>query len=367
MRWGWLGVVGLMGIMVGGVRAEDRVRLILDPGSKTNMTVGERVTVRVKINSGAGKVSYFRLKMAYDAAVMEILTGGVKINTESGFAAMEKKTQNGQIWLSGTFSGEFDSLPTGEFEIGSFEMKLLKDGVSRISLFSSQIVGRIVATGSGISYGVDFLEGSFGGVAENGVDGVLNFKTSFFGIGPNSTCARNMKADVVVRSEDGEMKTYRDVSLAEDSQRQITLREVGEKDVKVFSGRVLLEGMGQKRDRLAVFVKGGKTLQVKYGKNNQTDLYNQAGGEISVTTSAASSPVYDFAGYPVLMGDVVGEGGVQDGVVDGRDFSFVKRQTELTLARGGNLKADLNEDCILNSFDGIVLMQSLRERQEQLY
>lgn len=53
----------------------------------------------------------------------------------------------------------------------------------------------------------------------------------------------------------------------------------------------------------------------------------------------------------------------RDGVIDGRDFAFVKREA----SKDGNKVADLNADGKVNSADTTTLLQSLEERQAQLY
>lgn len=140
-------------------------------------------------------------------------------------------------------------------------------------------------------------------------------------------------------------------------------------DKLVFSGTLALTGF-KVRDGVAVFIKGPKHLQVKYGKNNQNGPYNIDGGEISLTTYSSSSPVYDFSGYPVIAGDVIGvDSEVQDGWINGVDFSYVKSKSLVheTVAEGGYLKGDLDGNCQVNSNDVNILKISLQAKQGELY
>ena len=137
----------------------------------------------------------------------------------------------------------------------------------------------------------------------------------------------------------------------------------------VFIGSLKLTGFAKTKN-LAVFVKGPQHLQMKYGKNNQTGSYSQAGGEITVINSEALSPLYDFFGYPLMPGDVVGAySEQQDDMVNGVDFSYIKTKSLVheSIAIGGFLKGDLDGNCQVNSNDVNLLKITLQDRQGQLY
>ena len=109
---------------------------------------------------------------------------------------------------------------------------------------------------------------------------------------------------------------------------------------------------------------------MKYGIQNQNAAYNQAGGALVLTDNASTSPMYNFVAYPMLQGDVTGATAeVQDGWIDGLDFSFVKQKAlaHETVAEGGYLLSDLNGDCQANSNDINVLKLSLNQKQEEVY
>ena len=158
----------------------------------------------------------------------------------------------------------------------------------------------------------------------------------------------------------GESKVYSNVIATSSATVGIKL---------VFSGSLTLTGF-TKSSGVAVFIKGPKHLQVKYGINNQSTMYNKAGGEITLTNKTATSPVYDFSLYPLIPGDVVGTNAeVQDGTINGVDYAYVKSKAYLheTTTAPLSLKSDLDGNCQANSNDINLLKISLQERQGQLY
>lgn len=185
---------------------------------------------------------------------------------------------------------------------------------------------------------------------------LLNYKIAYGGVNPNSAqCVVDWPLQFMVLGG-GESKTYVNVIPTAKT-------VVGEK--LVFSGKLDLTGF-TKTSGIAIFIKGPKHLQVKYGKNDQTGLYNQAGGELNLTEDTT----YDFSGYPILPGDVSGvSSGVQDGVINGIDFAYIKAKSieHETIDNGGNLSGDLDGNCQVNSNDVNLLKISLEERQGQLY
>ena len=189
---------------------------------------------------------------------------------------------------------------------------------------------------------------------------VLNYRISFAGVKPNSAqCVIDWPLTITVLSA-GKSAAYTDVIAPLSA-------TVGDK--LVFAGSLELTDFPY-LNRVAVFIAGPKHIQVKYGENNQTGPYNQAGGKITLTTDPETSISYDFSGYPLIAGDVVGSGSEeQDGVINGIDFVYVKAKSLVheTCAAGGYLKADLDGNCQVNSNDVNLLKISLQEKQGQLY
>lgn len=185
---------------------------------------------------------------------------------------------------------------------------------------------------------------------------VLNFKISFQGVTASSKCAVNWPLQITVLAG-GVNKVYPNV---------VAIRDVNITDKAVYIGTVSLAGFTHKKD-IAVFFKGPKHIQTKYGVDNQKAFYNIAGGQIDLSDPMK---VYDFSNYPLLAGDVTGDvKEVQDGVIDGRDFSYIKAEVEkrTEVAEGSNMLADINGNCKLESQDITFMMLSLKDKQEQLY
>lgn len=191
-------------------------------------------------------------------------------------------------------------------------------------------------------------------------DAVLNYKIAFGGVIPTSSqCVISWPLKISVLGS-GESKAYTGV-LPE------SVATVNNK--LIFSGSLTLTGF-TKTSGIAAFISGPKSLQIKYGINNQTEAYNKAGGELVLTTSRTTSPINDFSGYPLLPGDVIDTNlDTQDGWINGIDFAYVKSRSLVheTVSPGGYLKGDLDGNCQVNSNDVNLLKISLQEKQGQLY
>jgi len=140
-------------------------------------------------------------------------------------------------------------------------------------------------------------------------------------------------------------------------------------DFVTVQGSLTLEGF-DRTDNVAVFMKGPKHLQMKYAVDKQASRYGKAGGELTLTRSIDTSPVYDFTAYPILPGDVIGKNSDSpDGVVDGYDWAEVKRMAKVleTVEDGGYIESDLDGSCQVNSNDLYQLRKTLEEKQGELY
>jgi hypothetical protein len=193
-------------------------------------------------------------------------------------------------------------------------------------------------------------------------DTYLKFKMAFYGVRGDALCADAAKLplSVTVRSNDGVVKNYAGI---------ISTKTNTSGDVGIYEVKMRLNGF-KIRNNIAVFVKGPKSLQVKYGVNNQSSYYSVAGGELTgLTNEESSTPMFDFTKYPLLSGDVTGPNKAQDGVVDGLDFSYIKTESikRTEVASGGYMLADMNGNCKMESQDVANMMLSLSVKQGQLY
>lgn len=183
----------------------------------------------------------------------------------------------------------------------------------------------------------------------------LNYRVAFAGVRDGRQCASDWKVKLTVLSGSTK-KEYSNIPLTATGARTAT----GE---IVYEGSLQLAGFTESNN-VAVFFKGPKHLQVKYGRGGQTAAYNQAGGEITLNSDRNSSPTLDFSGYPMLAGDIDGSG-----IIDGVDFTNVKSKSSgfSEVAAGGYIAEDLDGSCQVNNNDTILLVRSLNEKQDQVY
>ncbi len=192
-------------------------------------------------------------------------------------------------------------------------------------------------------------------------ENTLSFKMTYLGVKKSDehASADSWKISAVVMGG-GVTKVFTNIAPTKLS----VVSTVAGVEMRTYRVNLPLAGFSPRQD-LAVFVRGQKHIQVKYGKDGQNAFYNQTGGELDVV----ADKVFDFTAYPLLPGDITGPTrGVQDGKIDGRDWVFVNEEVQKR-GRGEawDVKADLDANATVNSADLSVLTQSLLERQSQLY
>lgn len=325
-----------------------------------NYKVGDKFSAKVMVNTGSARVSVVYVNLQVDASKLKV-TGVVANRSKFEGVYMEKES-GGIVSVYVTSSKPTSQLPQGNFELATVNFEAVGAGNAEVSLRSYEITGP--SSTSDYSYQLNWKLTTFNltgvvvtptPIVGNGTDGILKFKMSYAGVRSSSTCVGNWPVSVTIIGG-GQNRTYEGIKLTESGEQN---------GLKVFTGEVLLSGLNTKKD-LAVFLKGPRHIQVKYGKNMQDSFYNQPGGTIFVEANSTLTPVYDFTRYPVVAGDVTGVSGGQDGVVDGRDFAFVKSEVNKRL-EGSNLTSDLNGNCKLESQDLALLMLAMKDRQSQLY
>lgn len=181
--------------------------------------------------------------------------------------------------------------------------------------------------------------------------GAIDFRIKFGGLGMETARCASWKVDAKVLLADGSLV---DLGL-------VNLVKGGSGEEPVYGGRVTLTGVSQVNG-LALLLKGPKHLRTKYAVQGQVDYYNRSLGQLTIGEE------YDFTGYPMLPGDVTGlVEGQPDGSIDGLDFAYVKSKIGDEVSVGGEVMADLDGSCAVNSRDVILLLNSLSKRQEQMY
>ena len=357
-------------VVTGGATGIGNVDLSFSPGSG-NLVVGETMAVNLMAKTNGSKITAATIKLGFDSSKTEV----VAVTANSGYTIGNGFVPDGSGLLEGTLLWMTDpsGLVSGDINLATIIIRAKASGSDSLRVVNGSMAG-INGSAQG-KLDVASTAGSYtytnaGGVTDTPIptaeptgnvnDPLLKFKFAFAGVMPTgANCVNNWPIEVTVKGSDGETKKYSNVATQRDS--SITDRAVYEASVRLtgFAGR----------NNLAVFIKGPKHLQAKYGIDGQDFFYNQAGGSISVSTDK----VYDFSKYPLLAGDVTGDAvGVPDGKIDGRDFSFMKAHGSPVsgreeVAAGGYLQADLDGNCFTGVQDSVLLMISLKEKQEQLY
>lgn len=188
---------------------------------------------------------------------------------------------------------------------------------------------------------------------------VLNYRITYAGVKNNNECATNWPVTITVRKGDV-VKTYSHTPTSEAT-------AVG--GLRSYKGSLALTDFGE-RENVAVFIKGPRHVQVKYGQDGQDSYYNLPGGQVNLTADS-NSPVYDFTAYPVMACDIVGKNSSgPDGICNGLDYSVVKSAAlaRSSVPKDSNaLSTDMDGDCQMSSADLSLLAQTLKERQDQQY
>lgn len=180
----------------------------------------------------------------------------------------------------------------------------------------------------------------------------VSFEVAMAGVRGYSKCLGDNTVDVVMLKENNR-KEYKNVPLTSTS-------KTTSKGELVFRVNQLNVTDFGEDSGVAIFVKGMRHLQMKYGENNQTGVYNESGGQLSFDNNTT----LNFAGYVMLAGDVN-----RDGTVDGVDFVGVKARASTfeAISEGSYSQYDLDGSCQVNNSDIILLIQALNEKYDQMY
>jgi len=181
---------------------------------------------------------------------------------------------------------------------------------------------------------------------------IVSFEVALAGVRDYSKCLGDNTVSVIMLKGNNR-KEYKNVALvntAKKTSKNERIFLVDKLDVSTFG----------ETENVAIFVKGKRHLQMKYGINSQDKYYNEQGGVLNFNNTT----IFDFSKYPVMAGDVN-----SDGKVDGVDFSIIKKDAAefKQVAEGQYLQSDLDGSCVVNNGDVILLVQALDEKHDQMY
>lgn len=350
-----------VGASTNGVLSGGSISVVASRSS--TMNIGEEQDVSILVNGGDKKVNGLQTAVCYDSQFELVDINKVLPLTDFEMILSEETEINGKRCVKLAVGAKTSaSLSAGSHTVVTILLRAVQTGTGLVEILKDQTIVSVENVGSVAN---EISMDSVKNVSITVVDSttkLINFKVSFQGVTPASQCANNMEASVVVLSA-GSSHAYTGVNLNRTS-------ETNSRGLSVYTGSVALTDVQLPANDVAIFVKGPKHLQMKYGADGQTAFYNKSGGELNVSSDVNDGKVYNFQNYPMMAGDVTGSNSsVQDGIVDGLDFNFVKSSaiSRDTVSNGETLETDLDGSCQANSADVTTLMLSLKEKQAQLY
>jgi len=339
---------------------------------------GEELIMMVGLNSGENNfLGMGELQVKYDKDKLKVVAvenGGVDVFFgEMGMVKEEIDAEAGTILLSlVAVESDMSVFPKGFFNVLKIRFEAIAEGEAKVLVEGREDT---VFLTEGDDFEVNNLVlGNTNELVYNILDEEideslgLNFWVSFSGLRAlGADCADEWRVRATVVGE-GKTKVYENVRLLRDGEERVELWG-NDAPLARYRGRIFLPDF-EVGDKVAVFLKGPMHIQVKYGENNQNSWYEKEGGEI-VLGQGENDFVYNFAQYPLLAGDVTGESeGVSDGILDSRDFSYVKSKVSVDrnlLSGEEALRGDFDGNCTVGNIDLAILILSMRERQSQVY
>ncbi len=357
--------------------AVNEVDVLILPLEK-EVLVGENFLAVVMVDTMGVKLVAMEAVVSYDEEklrVKSVMAGSDETVANffgaEGLVDIRVDEVKGKIYLSAV-SLEETELPAGV--INMFKINFEAKAVGEVEVFLDEAGDNNFIYQEGRDLGELSLKqsihrSSYSVLEPEGDEAVLNFWVTFSGLKSGSRqCGRDWDVDLIVLGG-GQTGVYRDVEIVEDGVKVLELPG-GEVKLARYRGGLRLEGFSVKNN-VAAYMKGPMHLQVKYAVSNQDSFYGGAGGQLLLTSDFRTSPVYDFSAYPMLAGDVTGEVvGVADGIMDGRDFSYIKSKVSVSkepVASGGTVRGDLDGDCWIGNVDLAIFIMSVKESRRQLY
>jgi len=340
-----------------GGGAGPTINLSLDPAQGEKKR-NEPFSVNFYADSGDNKISAGEVIFSFDPQKLEVVDVEVPTGADKTFDSFElPNVESGKVRVVGLASRSTNSLKSGRFLFATFTLRIKTLGAVAFTLDKADFSGK-TPTG-------DYLEGELilpsrlvGSYIGSdrvptqppgaGSPQVL-LKLSFDGV--------NYKIDdqkvLVKLKKPGFEKVYRDVVVKSD-------------DKGVLSANINLEGVVL-GGGYSFIVKGPKHLAERYCVDGQKSrcLSGQ-----SLALKEANQ--FDFTGWPMEAGDIPDENGVQDGMIEVKDFSSLKRallSQDESLRKRANL--DFNEGStgksIINGRDISLYLSTMGHRFDEDY
>lgn len=341
------------------------------PSEKIIKNVNETVSTQLWFytENDSAKVDGVQTVVCYGKE-LRLTESGVVGNTEAGFEGdpivainNDDPNKNCATVVVTSKKAAVDLVTTAKAITLNFTAVSAGSGEIVINKDKSMVTGDNSASPTDKTLAITSVAGTTYEIKETVLTGdepILNYKVSFGSVKIlDGKCSENWPLQVIVLGN-GESKVYTNV-IPQLVTSTGLLRE--------YKGTLPLVGFNHLTN-VAVFIKGPKHLQMKYAIQDQTKSYDKAGGELTLTTSAATSPLYNFTGYSMLPGDIVGAtlDLPPNGEINGVDFAYLKTQpSEEAIPDGGYIKGDLDGNCQIGSNDTNILKMSLQTKQGELY
>jgi hypothetical protein len=338
-------------ITSGGGLGSDVISFSID--SVLEVEKGKTYTADVLISNISDQdltIQSAEARVGFDEDVFAIDEEGIVCNSSQLASKGAIVSQSGSFTLSCYNSSDTVSLPAGgKMILGSFDLSVRTDtSVSSSTLSFTK--GKVPIPGSTGSLLSQLVNKTYNITQVDepspGDDPTMSFKIKF-----NRVNWQIPDQEVLVKVVGSGFKK-------EFSGVEVTSDEDG-----ILSGSLeltdVLTGGGYQ-----IIIKGPKHLAEKFCADGQQGRC-QWGQSITLTKTND----FDFSGFPLEPGDIPDANGIQDGVVDGRDFEALKsalNSSDEALRERVNLDFDINDDgeAIISGRDISVFLETMGRRYD---
>jgi len=190
-----------------------------------------------------------------------------------------------------------------------------------------------------------------------GSGNVLKFDIAIKGVtlGANDCAKKWTPVKITVMDKNGNEKKVEGVMTITDRKRKVDNAETPIWQVVSYLGDFV------SNEKLLVLVKVPTHLQIAFGMDKQVGRFTKAIGNIGgLSTDIDKTPVFDFTGVLMPPGDVMVDEGYEEGILNISDMSYIK--DSLNKSDDASLGADVDGNCVINSFDQTYFLNELGQR-----